>query len=84
MIFQWFDNLIKTWKNLLMMFNDKKIILSSNADKIIFCWERKYASDHNFVLIWQKLMTILDLLFFQLTNVKKTAENELSKKTDYT
>ena len=51
MIFQWSDDLIETWKNLLIIFNDEKIMLSSNADKMISCWERKYASDCNFALM---------------------------------
>ena len=51
MIFQWFNNSIKTWKNFLIMFNDEKIILSSNTDNMMFCQEREYASDHNFTLM---------------------------------
>ena len=83
MIFQWFNDLIETWKNLLVIFNDEKIMLSSSIDSMISYWEREYVSDHNFALMWWKLITILNLSFFQITNVRKTAEEKSSRKTNH-
>ena len=58
-------------ENIFELFNDKSIV---------FCFEKKYASEYNFVLICFKFIIILDFSFFHTTKTENDADDTIFKK----
>ena len=83
-VFQRFSNSIFCWKKSFVKFIEKKISDFSNEENITSCLKNEYASEYKRVLMRFKSITILGLLFFQITNADEAAENIVPNDTFWT
>ena len=80
MIFHQFLNSIFCWKNFFVRFINENISELFNEKSIVFCFEKNYASQYNFVLICFKFIIIFDFLFFHITKAENDADDTVFKK----
>jgi hypothetical protein len=72
-VFYWSIFLMRCWKKSFVIFNNENTTDLSKIPKIIFCLGSGYISGYNVKFILRKLIIILDLLFFQITNAGEVA-----------
>jgi hypothetical protein len=60
---------MRCWKKLFVISNDENTIDFLKIPRIALYLDSGYVSGYNIKFILRKLIIILDLLFFQITNV---------------
>jgi hypothetical protein len=64
---------MRCWKKSFVIFNDENTTDFSRISRITFYLGSEYTSGYNIKFTLRKSITILDLPFFQITNVEEVA-----------
>jgi hypothetical protein len=64
---------MRCWKKTFIIFNNENTIVPPKISRIVFYLGNGYISGYNIKFTLRKLIIILDLLFFQITNAGEAA-----------